>query len=190
MTLLPPIPYALFLAAAVALGIPSGALVLAAGAFYKPSLGVLVVFAGQGLGLLLNWRLCRGVLRPRMTRWVERTRRGRRLERLLHQPASLRLMVLLRLALIPMNLVNIACALGPTPLRPYALASLALVPRFALIVWLGSLGAAAVRGSLTPLALGMRALALAATAAALVLVARGVRRQLEAGQTAGIDSVS
>jgi hypothetical protein len=36
----------------------------------------------------------------------------------------------------------------------------------------------------------MRAVALAATAAALLLVARGVRRQLGAGHTGGMDSVS
>ena len=190
MPLLPPLPYGLVLAAIVSLGLPGGPLVMAAGALFGPVLGLLVVVAGQGVGLRLNWWLCRGVLRPRVTRWIERTRRGRSLERLLHQPASLRLMVLLRLTLIPMNLVNIACALGPTPLRPYALASLALVPRFALIVWLGSLGAAAVRGSLSPLALAMRVLALAAPAAARLLVARGVRRQLGAGRSAGMDSLS
>ena len=33
-------------------------------------------------------------------------------------------MVLLRLALIPMNLVNASCALSPTPARTYALACL------------------------------------------------------------------
>jgi uncharacterized membrane protein YdjX (TVP38/TMEM64 family) len=188
MPLLSPLPYALLLAAAVAFGIPSGALVLAAGALFKPGLGVVVVFAGQGLGLLLNWRLCRGVLRPRLTRRLERTQRGRTLGRLLHQPASLRLMLLLRLALIPMNVVNIACALGPTPVRPYVLASLALLPRFALIVFLGSLGADALRGSSSPFTLALRAAALAATAAALLLLARGVRRQLASGRS-GLDSV-
>ena len=117
MPLLPPLPYGLVLATIVSLGLPGGPLVMAAGALFGPALGLLVVVAGQGVGLLLNWWLCRGVLRPRVTRWIERTRRGRSLERLLHQPASLRLMVLLRLTLIPMNLVNIACALGPTPLH-------------------------------------------------------------------------
>ncbi len=43
-------------------------------------------------------------------------------------------MLLMRLALIPMNLVNAGCALGPTRLQPYALACLALIPRFALMV--------------------------------------------------------
>jgi len=87
--------------------------------------------------------------------------------------------VLLRLAAIPMNLVNAACALGPTPLRSYALASLVLVPRFSLMVWAGSLGAQAARGALSPLALTLRAVALAATAAVLWLLARSLRRGLE-----------
>ena len=56
---------------------------------------------------------------------------------LLQGPATLRLLLLLRLALIPMNLVNAACAFGPTPLRRYALASLMLVPRFSVLVCAG-----------------------------------------------------
>jgi hypothetical protein len=72
--------------------------------------------------------------------------------------------------------------------RPYVLASLALLPRFALIVFLGSLGADALRGSSSPFTLALRAAALAATAAALLLLARGVRRQLASGRS-GLDSV-
>lgn len=167
------------LAAAVGLGLPAGALVVGAGALFGAWIGVPVVLAGEALGLALNWQLCRGVLRPRVQRWLGRQRRGRRLRRLLEQPASLRLIVLLRLAAIPMNLVNAACALGPTPLRSYALASLVLVPRFSLIVWAGSLGAQAARGALSPLALTLRAVALAATAAVLWLLGRSLRRGQE-----------
>ena len=110
------------------------ALVVGGGVLFGPWIGVLTVLSGEALGLALNWRLCRGVLRPRVQRWLARQRRGRRLRRLLQRPASLRLILLLRLAAIPMNLVNAACALGPTPLRSYGLASLILVPRFTLMV--------------------------------------------------------
>ena len=181
---IPPWPYALVLATAVGLGLPAGALVLGAGALFGPGIGLLTVLIGEALGLTLNWRLCRGWLRPRVQRWLGRQRRGQRrgqrlqglLEGLLQAPASLRLLLLLRLALIPMNLVNAACALGPTPLRRYALASLMLVPRFSLLVGAGELLKGAAGGSLGPAALALRAVALLATAAVLVLLSRGLRR--------------
>ena len=84
--------------------------------------------------------------------------------------------LLLRLALIPMNLVNAACALGPTPLRGYTLASLMLVPRFSVLVCAGELLKEAAGGSVGPLALALRGVALVATAAMLVLHAQGLRR--------------
>lgn len=173
-----PLLYGLLLSAFVALGLPAGVLVVGAGVVYGGVMGLAVVLAGQALGLVLNWQLCRGLLRPRIQRWLARQRRGRRLQRLLASPASLRLMLLLRLALIPMNLVNASCALSPTPARRYALACLMLVPRFALMVLAGAVGAEVNRGSSSPLALASRALALAATAAVLLSVARGLRRNL------------
>jgi len=134
---------------------------------------------------VLNWQLCRGLLRPRISRWLERQRRGRRLRRLLQTPASLRLMVLLRLALIPMNLVNASCALSPTPARTYALACLVLIPRFAVMVLAGAVGAEASRGSLSPLAIASRIVALGATAAVLLIVGRRLGRSLLLSEPAG-----
>ena len=60
------------LAAAVGLGLPAGALVVGAGALFGAWIGVPVVLAGEALGLALNWQLCRGVLRPRVQRWLGR----------------------------------------------------------------------------------------------------------------------
>jgi uncharacterized membrane protein YdjX (TVP38/TMEM64 family) len=172
---LPPALYGLLLAAAVGIGLPGGALVVGAGLLFGPWLGLLTVLAGESLGLILNWRLCRGVLRPRIERWLTRQRRGRRLRQLLQTSASLRLMLLLRLSLLPMNLVNASCALSPTPWRAYALGCLALVPRFAVLVLAGEVGAEASRGSLSPLALAGRALALSASVAVLLIVGRSLR---------------
>lgn len=167
-----PCLYLLLLSAAVGLGLPSGALVVGAGALFGPGLGLLTVLFAQAIGLVLNWWLCRGLLRPKMERWLARTPKARRLEQLIGQPAGLKLLLLLRLALIPMNLVNAGCALGPTRLQPYALASLALIPRFALMVLAGATGAEAMRGNLSPLSLTARWLAVAASAAVLLVVAR------------------
>lgn len=172
-----PCLYLLLLSAAVGLGMPGGALVVGAGALFGPWLGLFTVLLAQAIGLLLNWRLCRGLLRPKMERWLARTPKARLLERLIGQPAGLKLLLLLRLALIPMNLVNAGCALGPTRLQPYALASLALIPRFALMVLAGATGAEAMRGNLSPLSLTARWLAVAASAAVLLVVARRLQRR-------------
>lgn len=178
-----PLVLGVLLAAGVGLGLPCGALVVLAGGLFGSAVGLLTVVLAQAVGLTINWHLCRGVLRPRLQRWLAASRRGRRLERLLQRPASLGLMVLLRLALIPMALVNAACALSPTAPRRYALACVVLLPRFALIVFAGDLGAAALRGSLSPLSLALRLVALMATGAALLLLARGVSRQLRRSAT-------
>ena len=167
------------MALAVGLGLPAGALVVGGGVLFGPWIGVLTVLGGEALGLTLNWRLCRGVLRPRVQRWLARQRRGRRLRQLLERPASLKLLLLLRLAAIPMNLVNAACALGPTPLRSYGLASLILVPRFTLMVLAGALGASASRGGLAPMQLLAQAVALTATAVLILQLARSLRRHLK-----------
>jgi uncharacterized membrane protein YdjX (TVP38/TMEM64 family) len=167
-------------AIAVGLGLPAGALVVGGGVLFGPWVGLVTVLTGELLGLTLNWRLCRGLLRTRVQHWLARQQRGRRLRLLLQRPASLRLLLLLRLAAIPMNLVNAACALGPTPLRSYAGASLILVPRFTLMVLAGALGASASRGGLAPLQLLGRGVALAATAGVMLLLARSLRSGLEA----------
>lgn len=64
--------------------------VVLAGALFGPAVGLLTVVFAQAIGLSINWHLCRGVLRPP-------------LEGRLQRPA-----------LIPMALVNAACALSPT----------------------------------------------------------------------------
>jgi uncharacterized membrane protein YdjX (TVP38/TMEM64 family) len=177
MSAIHPCLYLLLLSAAVGLGLPAGALVVGAGALFGPGLGLLTVLLAEAVGLLLNWRLCRGVLRPKMERWLARTPKARLLEPLIGQPAGLKFLLLLRLALIPMNLVNAGCALGPTELRPYALACLALIPRFALMVLAGATGAESLRGKLSPVSLMSRWVAVAASAAVLLLLARRLQRQ-------------
>ena len=163
--------YLLLLSAAVGLGLPGGALVVGAEALFGPRLGLLIVLLAQVIGLLLHWRLCRGLLRPKMERWLARRPKARLLEQLIGQPAGLKLLLLLRLALIPMNWVNAGCALGPTRLRR-ALASLDLIPRFALMVLAGATGAVSMRGTLSPLSLTARWVAVAASAEVLLVLAR------------------
>ena len=94
-------------------------------------------------------------------------------------------MLLMRLALIPMNLINASCALSPTPARTYALACLVLIPRFAVMVLAGAVGAEASRGSLSPLAIASRIVALGATAAVLLIVGRRLGSSLLLSEPAG-----
>ena len=179
-----PLLYLALLTGAVGLGLPAGALVVAAGALYGPWLGLGVVLIAEAAGLLLNWRLCRGLLRPHVQRWLQRRQRQGRWSwvlRLQQSELSLGVLVLLRLAAIPMTLVNVGCALGPTPARTYALASLMLVPRFALMVLAGGAAADASRGSRDPLQAAAHVLALLATAALLALLARWALRRRQPG---------
>ena len=74
-----PCLYLLLLSAAVGLGLPGGALVVGAGVLFGPWLGLLTVLLAEAVGLLLNWRLCRGLLRPKMEHWLARTPKARRL---------------------------------------------------------------------------------------------------------------
>ena len=73
-------------------------------------------------------------------------------------------MLLMRLALIPMNLVNASCALSPTPA--------------------GAVGAEASRGSPSPLTIASRIIALAATAALLLIIGRRLGRSLRLAEAA------
>ena len=67
MPLIPPPLCALLLAGAVGLGLPGGVLVVSAGVLFGGGTGLAVVLAGQTVGLVLNWWLCRGLLRPRIS---------------------------------------------------------------------------------------------------------------------------
>lgn len=53
---------------------------------------------------------------------------------------------LLRLALLPMTMVNAMCALSATHWQPYAFTSAAMVLRFAMLVQVGALGVEAATG--------------------------------------------
>jgi hypothetical protein len=83
---------------------------LCAGGGVGPGIWLVTVLTGEALGLALNWRLCRGWLRPRVQFWLGRKGRGQRLqgllEKLLQAPASLRLPLLLCLTQITRNLVT------------------------------------------------------------------------------------
>ena len=73
-----PCLYLLLLSAAVGLGLPSGALVVGAGALFGPGLGLLTVLLAEAIGLVINWRLCRGLEPTRRAVWSLRARSRQR----------------------------------------------------------------------------------------------------------------
>lgn len=172
-----PLAYALALAGGVGLGLPMGAAVVGAGALLGGGLG-LVVVVGQVIGLVINWNLCRHWCRAWIVRRLQRRQRKRWLLATLDTSLSWQSMLLLRLALLPMALVSACCALSATSWRPYALTSLVLVLRFALMVQAGALGVAAMRGTATGPQQQFLVVAATATVSAAVLIGRSVRRRL------------
>lgn len=81
-----------------------------------------------------------------------------------------------------MALVSACCALSATAWRPYALSSLVLLPRFALMVQAGAFGAATVRGTASVEQKLVALAAAVATVTAAALTARSVRGRLATEQ--------
>jgi uncharacterized membrane protein YdjX (TVP38/TMEM64 family) len=171
-----PILFFLLLAGAVATDLPAVALVFLAGSLYGFSAGLSIVLAAEAVGLVLNWQLCRGLLRPRVTRWLQTMQRGEWIRPALNQPIKLKTLVLIRLSLIPTTIVNAVAALGPTSGLTYGIASLTLIPRFALIVKAGVLSEELIISSThtgTPL---LRLISFTATCLLLILLAKRLIR--------------
>lgn len=172
-----PLLYALMLAGGVGVGLPMGAAVVGAGALYDGSVGVAVVLIGEAVGMLINWNLCRHGYR----RWMMHPLRQRRRWRWLMDATATRFswqtLLLLRLALVPMLVVNACCALSATAWQPYALTSLVLVVRFTLMVQAGALGTGVLRGCLSAQQQILGLVAVVATLALAAAVTRRLRRQ-------------
>ena len=172
-----PLAYGLLLAGGVGLGLPMGPAVLAAGALFGGARGLAVVAAAQVLGLAINWQLCRRWCRGWIVKRVQRRQRWSWLQQACHTSVSWRSLLLLRLALLPTALVSACCALSATDWRPYALASLALLVRFTMVVQAGALGADAFRGELSSVSTAVLVVAGLATAALAWISGIKVRRR-------------
>lgn len=179
-----PLAYTAVLALGVGLGLPMGAVVVGAGVAFGGGFGVVIVAIAQMIGLVINWNLCRHWCREWVIRRLQRRRRWPWLLAAIDTRLNWQTILLLRLALLPMTLVSACCALSATAWRPYALSSLALLPRFALMVQAGSLGAATARGTATFEEKLVALAAAVATVTAAALVARSVRDRL-AGEKPG-----
>ena len=173
-----PLLYALLLACGVGVGLPMGAAVVGAGALYGGSVGVAVVLIGEAIGMLINWNLCRYGYR----RWmVHRLRQRRRWRWLMDATAtrfSWQTLLLLRLALVPMLVVNACGALSATPWQPYALTSLALLARFTVMVQAGVMGTDVMQGSLSAQQLILGLVGMGATLALAAALTLHLRRHM------------
>lgn len=157
---------------------PMGAAVVSAGALFGGPLGVGVVLLGQVIGLVINWNLCRHGYRRRMAHRLRQCRRCPWLMYAIDTRLSWQTLLLLRLALVPMLVVNTCAALSATDWLPYALTSLVLVVRFTLMVQAGALGTGVIRGSLSAQHQILWLVALGATLALAAALTRRLRRQM------------
>lgn len=173
-----PLAYTAVLALGVGLGLPMGAMVVGAGVVFGGVVGVVVVAIAQVIGLVVNWRLCRHWYRRWVIRRLQHRRRWPWLLAAIDTRLNWQTLLLLRLALLPMALVSACCALSATAWRPYALSSLVLLPRFALMVQAGAFGAATVRGTASVEQQLLALAAAVATVTAAALTARSVRGRL------------
>lgn len=171
--------YGLLLAVGVGLGLPMGAAVVGAGALFGGLIGLVVVLVAQAVGLAFNWHLCRHWGRAWIVQRLQSRRRWQWLLTLSGTRLSWPTLLLLRLALLPMALVSACCALSATSWRPYAVTSLALVLRFALMVQAGALGVDAISGQFSIASALLTATAAVATAALAWMSGVQLRRRLK-----------
>jgi len=160
-----PLVYVLLLAGGVGLGLPMGPVVVGAGALYGGVSGLVVVLIAQGAGLTINWHVCRHWCRGWIRRRFESRRRWQWMLTFSNTCLPWPTLLLLRLALLPMTMVNAMCALSSTRWQPYAFTSLAMVLRFAVMVQVGALGVEAATGHLNGVSAAMTMIATAATVA-------------------------
>lgn len=171
--------YGLLLAVGVGLGLPMGAAVVGAGALFGGLIGLVVVLVAQAVGLAFNWHLCRHWGRAWIVQRLQSRRRWQWLLTLSGTSLSWPTLLLLRQALLPMALVSACCALSATSWRPYAVTSLALVLRFALMVQAGALGVDAISGQFSIASALLTATAAVATAALAWMSGVKLRRRLK-----------
>lgn len=178
-----PLVDVLLLAGGVGLGLPMGPVVVGAGALYGGVTGFVVVVIAQGVGLTSNWHVCRHWCRDWIRRRFQSRRRWQWMLTFSNTCLPWPTLVLLRLALLPMTLVNAMCAMSATRWRPYAFTSLAMVLRFAVLVQVGALGVEASTGHLNRVSFAMTVIAAAATVALAWLSGLQLRRLMTQSQS-------
>lgn len=171
-----PLVYVLLLAGGVGLGLPMGPVVVGAGALYGGVTGLVVVVIAQGAGLTINWHVCRHWCRDWIRRRFQSRRRWQWMLTVSNTCLPWPTLVLLRLALLPMTMVNAMCALSATRWQPYAFTSLAMVLRFAVMVQVGALGVEAGTGHFNRVSAALTMVAAAATFALAWLSGIRLRR--------------
>ena len=171
-----PLVYVLLLAGGVGLGLPMGPVVVGAGALYGGVTGFVVVVIAQGAGLTINWHVCRHWYRDWIRRRFQSRRRWQWMLTFSNTCLPWPTLLLLRLALLPMTMVNAMCALSSTRWQPYAFTSLAMLLRFAVLVQVGALGVEAATGHLNRVSFAMTVIAAAATVALAWLSGLQLRR--------------
>lgn len=176
---------AIYAVAAIAF-VPGSLLTMAAGFAYGPVAGLIVASPASVLAATAAFVLGRTLLRGWIQRKIARSPTGRALDRAI-AGNSFKLILLLRLSpAIPYNVLNYALGLSNVSLGRYVAASfLGMLPGAWLYVYLGSLARTAAGldeagRSGGPQRVLLAVIGLAATVAAVVLITRAARRELDA----------
>jgi uncharacterized membrane protein YdjX (TVP38/TMEM64 family) len=167
--------------------IPVFLLMLAAGALWGFTVGLLYAMLGAAVGSTVAFFTARYVVRRFVERYVNRHPRLVAIDRAVESEGA-RLVFLLRLSpVVPFILLNYVLGISRVRFRDFSLGLFGMVPAAAMYVYAGK-----VAGDLAALASGMAAprgatyyafltLGLLATVAATVLVTRAARTAIEGG---------
>lgn len=117
------------------LGVPGSWLTLAAGALFGSLIGVLVVIVASNIAAALSFLVARHWLRSRIEKWVSRSPRFQKLNRLTERHGPAVVLIVRLLNLFPFALVNYGFGLTRVRFRTYLLWSfLGKIPGTIVIV--------------------------------------------------------
>lgn len=130
--------FVLAYAVAEMLLLPALPATILAGSVYGLMLGSFLVVLGASMGAMGVFTLARCWLRPQASRWLERSRHLKALQRVVSQE-GLRVLLLARLSpVLPFNLLNVAYGLSDIPPLTFGLGLIGIIPGTVLYVGLGS----------------------------------------------------
>ncbi len=144
---LAPLLFVLVFAVATLLLLPGSPLSVTAGAVFGLGLGAVSAFAGAVLASTAALLLARGLLRPRVERWIGAHPRLRAVDELLARRGPLVACLLRLTPALPFGLLSYALGLTRLSVRGSLLSCLAMIPGTLLYVGAGAAAGEAVAGA-------------------------------------------
>jgi uncharacterized membrane protein YdjX (TVP38/TMEM64 family) len=186
MGALGPVVFVIIYAASTALLIPGSVMTIGAGTIFGLRTGAITVIIGANLGALIAFLLSRSLLREKVEKWAEGSRKFAALDRAI-EDEGFRVVLLSRLSpVFPFTLLNYLLGLTRIGIGSYLSANLiGMLPGTFLYVYLGAAARDALDGGEASLfRQALKYAGLLATMVIVVLITRSARRalnQLEKG---------